>query len=358
VREEPLFPQATLFDAVHAIEISQRRMTVVVANDGRLLGTLTDGDIRRHLLSGGTLDDLAIKAMNPNPITCIKGSTALSMQDSMRKSNVIAFPIIDRNGTYVELLHLMDLVNEPHVTNVSRNTFSFAVVMAGGEGNRLRPLTENTPKPMIKIGDIPLLEHQIRNLVSIGIQRVYISVNYLSEVIENYFGKGTNFGLEIEYLREKSKLGTAGSLSLLPEIPTHPILVINGDIFTASDFRALHSFHEEGDALVTIGAVDYRIEIPYGVIAMEAKYVHGIMEKPVQHYFCNAGIYVISPEALRLITNQTAYNMTDFIQKCLSEGIKINAFPIHEYWNDIGTPEDLETARKKFLQAELPSKLD
>lgn len=358
VRENPLSPEATLIEAIRAIEISPRRMTVVVANDGRLLGTLTDGDIRRHLLIGGTLDDLAIKAMNPNPITSTKGSKRVTRQDLMRKNNIVALPIVDRNGAYLELLHLMDLINDSATIDVSGSTFAFAVIMAGGEGNRLRPLTENIPKPMINIGNMPLLEHQIRSLSSIGIQRVYISVNYLSQVIEDYFGNGINFGIEIKYLREESKLGTAGSLSLLPEFPTHSILVINGDIFTASDLRALHSFHEESDTLFTIGAVDYRIKIPYGVIGMDGVHVNGIMEKPLQHFFCNAGIYVISPEALKLITNQAAFNMTDFVQKCISEGIKISAFPIHEYWNDIGTPEDLEMVRKRFLHAELPSQLD
>ena len=358
VRENPLTQRATLIEAVKAIEISPRRMTVIVGPDGRLLGTLTDGDIRRHLLTGGLLEDLAIQAMNPNPITSPGVSTFVCMQDLMRKNNVIALPIVDENGVYLELLHLMDLISDSVTTEVPENTFDFAVIMAGGEGNRLRPLTERTPKPMIKIGDVPLLEHQIKSLSNIGIKRIYISVNYLGKVIEDYFGKGMNFGVEIKYLREESKLSTAGSLSLLPEIPVNSILVINGDIYTASDFRALYSFHKNGDALVTVGAVDYRIDIPYGVIKMNEGYLNGISEKPSQHYFCNAGIYAISPEALKLIINQTAFSMTDFINKCLSEGIKIGAFPIHEYWNDIGTSEDLEKARKKFLQQELPNQLE
>ena len=179
MRENPLIPTSTVIDAVNAIEISPRRMAVVVGPKGHLMGTLTDGDIRRFLLSGGSLEDLAIKAMNPNPVTSLRTTALVTMQDLMRKNNVIALPLVDDNGLYLELLHLMDLLESPVKNDVRENTFEFAVIMAGGEGSRLRPLTRNTPKPMIKIGDVPLLEYQIRSLSHIGIKRVYISINYL-----------------------------------------------------------------------------------------------------------------------------------------------------------------------------------
>lgn len=173
--------------------------------------------------------------------------------------------------------------------------------MAGGEGMRLRPLTETIPKPMVDIGGVPLIERQIQRLVRAGIRRAYISVNYLSHIIEKHFGDGVDFGLEICYLREQEKLGTAGALSLLPERPVAPIIVMNGDILTTSDFGSLYAFHNNYSAQVTVAAVDYRVNIPYGVIRAEGPYVTELAEKPSQRFLCNAGIYAVSPLALGML---------------------------------------------------------
>jgi len=350
MREKPLLVTAILMDAVQAIEISPRRMTVVVDTKNKLLGTLTDGDIRRHLLAGGSLHDLASTAMNKSPITALEGSLNSKIKNLMQLQNVIALPIVDAVYSYLDLIHLMDLVDDVAVEKVVSETFPFAVIMAGGEGSRLRPLTAATPKSMIKVGQFPIIEHQIRNLSSMGIKQIFISINYLGEVIENYFGNGESFGVRIDYLREKNKRGTAGPLSLLPQIPSAPTLVINGDIFTASDFNALFSYHKSANSQLTIGAVDYRIEIPFGVITMEGENVREILEKPSQRYMCSAGIYAISPQVLSMIPKVGEYNMTDLISLCLSKGVPVGAFPIYEYWTDIGTTDDLEKARLRFLQ--------
>jgi dTDP-glucose pyrophosphorylase len=342
-------------DAVHAIEISPRRMTVVVGPGEKLLGTITDGDIRRHLLAGGCLDDLVIHAMNKNPVSASVHTSTSNIHDLMRINNIVAIPVTDENEKYLDLVHLLDFHKPHEFSGETVETFAFAVIMAGGEGNRLRPLTIDTPKPMIRIGDIPLLEHQIRNLAKLGVTRVYISINYLGGLIQEYFGNGDKFGIQIGYLREESKSGTAGSLSLLPEEPVRPILVLNGDIFTASDFDALYTFHNSANAQITIGTIDYQFEIPYGVIKLAGDSVAQIVEKPSERYMCSAGIYAISPEILKLIPKAVQFNMTDLISSCLDIGIKINAFPIHEYWTDIGTYEDLEKARSRFLQTEFPT---
>jgi NDP-sugar pyrophosphorylase family protein len=189
---------------------------------------------------------------------------------------------------YLDLVHLEDLVADFEAETSIGENFSFAVILAGGEGSRLRPLTAVTPKPMIKVGDFPLIEHQIRNLSSLGIKQIFISINYLGGVIENYFGNGDRFGVVIEYLREKEKRGTAGSLSLLPYAPSSAFLVINGDIFTASNFNALFRYHMAANSQITIGTVDYQIEIPFGVITMERENVIKILEKPSQRYMCSA----------------------------------------------------------------------
>ena len=355
MREEVLNTKSTLLEAIEAIEASPRRMTVVVSDEGKLLGTLTDGDVRRHLLAGGALEDISLMAMNHNPITALVGASPNVLKDLMRIHNVVAIPVIDKDGLYSNVVHLTDLMARGTSNKNIENICNSAVIMAGGEGNRLRPLTEKIPKPMIKIGTIPLLEYQIKTLSEAGFKRVYLSINYLGHVIENYFGNGEKFGIELIDLNEELKLGTAGSLALLPEIPSQPFLVINGDIYTKSNFASLLSLHIEDTNSITIGAIDYSLDIPYGMIEINGTQVTGILEKPTQHFFCNAGIYAVSPELIKLIPTRTLFNMTDLINSCLNNGFKVGAFPIYEYWTDIGTPEDLEKARKVFAENEAPA---
>jgi len=351
--EKPLLPEATLMDAVRAIEVSCRRMAVVVAENGRLLGTLTDGDIRRHLLAGGSLESPVSRAMNPSPLTAEIGNPDGYMKDVMRRGNVVALPLVDQRGEFLRLIHLMDLEQGDTQVAVAPLGFSFAVIMAGGEGTRLRPLTEDIPKPMVEIGGVPLLERQIQRLAKVGISRVYISVNYLGHIIEGHFGDGCDFGIEICYLREQEKLGTAGALSLLPEHPDRPIMVMNGDILTTSDLDSLYSFHMIYGAKITVAAIDHRVNIPYGVIRADGPFVTGLVEKPSERFLCNAGIYAVSPEALSLLTKGKYSNMTDIIDVCIARNLPVAVFPVHEYWNDIGTPDDLERARVYFAKMEI-----
>jgi dTDP-glucose pyrophosphorylase len=351
--ERPLLPEAPLMDAVRAIEVSRRRMAVVVAEDGCLLGTLTDGDIRRHLLAGGSLKSPVSKAMNPSPLTAEASSPDGYMKDLMRRGNVVALPLVGHNRKFLRMVHLMDLEHGDVQINRAPLGFSFAVIMAGGEGTRLRPLTDDLPKPMVEIGGVPLLARQIERLANVGIRRVYISVNYLSHIIEEYFGDGRNFGIEICYLREKEKLGTAGALSLLPEHPDGPIMVMNGDILTTSDLDSLYSFHMNHGAKITVAAIDHRVDIPYGVIRADGPFVTGLVEKPSERFLCNAGIYAVSPEALSLLPGSKFSNMTDLIDTCLAKNWPVAVFPVHEYWNDIGTPDDLEKARAHFAKMEI-----
>lgn len=344
-----LGPDSPLMEAVRTIEASRRRMAVVVEAEHRLLGTLTDGDVRRCLLAGGSLETPVSQAMNASPLIAEEGATAGYLLDLMRKRNVMALPIVDGDGRFLRLVHLIDLERPENYTAVTAE-FDFAVIMAGGEGTRLRPLTATIPKPMVDIGGTPLLERQIESLARAGLKRVYLSVNYLSHVIEGHFGDGTDFGIEIRYLREQEKLGTAGALALLPERPVRPIVVMNGDILTTSDFASLHTFHQAHAALVTVAAVDYRVNIPYGVINTEGAYATRLVEKPSQRFLCNAGIYAVSPQALDLLQGTAHLNMTEIIDACLARGMPVSVFPVHEYWSDIGTPDDLEKARAFFAQ--------
>ena len=351
--EKPLLPQASLMEAVRAIELSSRRIAVVVGENGQLLGTLTDGDIRRNLLGGGTLQDLATKVMNPNPVIAEISYSDGYLIDLMRKGNVLALPLVDEAGHFLRLIHLMDLVQNKEEDISILAGFSFAVIMAGGLGRRLQPLTEKIPKPMIKIDGVPLLERQIQRLVKVGIHKIYISVNYLANVIEEYFGDGSNFGINISYLREQEKLGTAGALSLLPEKPNRPIILMNGDILTTSDFDSLFTYHKSHGAQVTVAAINHKVNIPYGVIKVSGQFISELVEKPSENFLCNAGIYAISPEVLNLIPDSQYLNMTDFVDICLEKKIPVAVFPIHEYWSDIGTIDDLENARDYFKKTEI-----
>jgi dTDP-glucose pyrophosphorylase len=347
--ERSLSPDSLLVDAVRAIETSRRRMAVVADEHGGLLGTLTDGDIRRSLLAGGSLDTPVSQAMNRSPVSAEVGSADGYILDLLRKANVMALPLVDEAGRYQRLVHITDLEHRGEDEGVEdARGFSFAVIMAGGEGTRLRPLTNDIPKPMVEIGGVPMLERQIERLSRAGVKRVYLSVNYLSHVIEEHFGDGSGLGLEIRYLREQERLGTAGALSLLPEQPSGPIIVMNGDILTTSDFGSLYAFHKSYGAHITVGAVDYRVNIPYGVIRADGPFVTGLAEKPSQRFLCNAGIYALSPESLQLLGGVTFTNITDLIETCLERKLPVAVFPVHEYWSDIGTPDDLEKARLLF----------
>src|SRR5206468_3385568 len=223
--------------AIRVIEMSSKRIAVVLDDNGRLAGTLTDGDVRRCLLSGGSLETQVAEAMNTSPLSAFGESSDRYLLDLMRARNVLAIPIVDESRKFQKLVHITDLVSHEQLDNAKR--FEFAVIMAGGEGSRLRPITESTPKGMLDIGGVPLLERQITRLRSAGFDKVYICVNFLSHVIEDYFGDGERFGIRVCYLREKEKFGTAGGLSLLPGSPSEPILVMNGDILTTSDLGSL-----------------------------------------------------------------------------------------------------------------------
>jgi dTDP-glucose pyrophosphorylase len=346
--DNTLSSASTLIDAISAIEATNKRLAVVLSADNHVLGTLTDGDIRRYILQGHTLEAVATKVMNKNPtIASINASNSL-LHEMLSSHNIRSLPLVDSENKYVRTLDEIEL-GSIKIKAINKKTFSAAVIMAGGEGTRLMPLTENMPKPMVEINGLPLLERQIRRLCDMNITQIYISVNYLSEVIKNYFGDGSKFGVEILYLHENKKLGTAGALSLLPKFDeSHSVLVINGDVLTTSDFINLFHFHGEHQSLITIGAVDYHVEIPYGVIQNDGAKVKSLQEKPSQQFFCNAGIYALSSSVLNKIPDDKFWNMTDLIEQCLTEGDVVSVFPVHEYWSDIGTPADLDKAREEF----------
>ena len=342
-----LHPSDTLIDAIHEIDLNEEKIAVVSSEDNRLLGTITDGDIRRHILQRNSLQGIVSDVMNSSPITVSTDLKDNLLGKLFEENNIRAIPLLDKNNKFIKLLYRADVGEDKYL--LSENTLPSAVIMAGGEGVRLRPLTKDTPKPMLEVGGISLIERQVINLTKIGVSKIYISVNYLSKIIIDHFGDGSDFNVSIKYLKETKRLGTAGALCLIPEFDINgPMIVMNGDIITTSDFSHFYNFHKENQSDITIASIDYHIEIPYGVIQHDGTKVKFLQEKPSQQFFCNAGIYILSSEIIKNIPKNKFLNMTDVIDECLSKNGNVSIFPLHEYWADVGTHQNLENARNKF----------
>jgi dTDP-glucose pyrophosphorylase len=349
---ECAIPQnASLRDAVQALESARRTIAVVVDAGNQVLGTISDGDVRRVLLEGRTLDSPALDAANRSPVLGDISDAPGHLLALMRARNIEAIPCVDQNRKLVSVTYIRELANQPH-DHIGVSPFSCAVIMAGGEGQRLRPITQAIPKPMVEIGGQPLLRLQIERLRRAGIRRIYIAINYLGHVIEDYFGDGNDFGVSISYLREETKLGTGGALSLLPNDISGTILVMNGDVVTQSNFGALGMFHQHHGALLTVSAVEHHVQIPYGVVVSDGPKVQRIDEKPSQFFRCNAGIYALSDQCLRHIAPASFMNMTDLIDVLLQASQPVAVFPIYEFWSDIGTPEELAATRTRIKEIE------
>lgn len=334
-------PDATLHQAIAAIDRGARQIALVVDGAGHLVATVTDGDVRRGLLRGLGLDAPVAEVMNRSPLTVRAEEGPEAARRLMRARSLHHVPVIDEGGHLVELAWIDDL------SGLARRD-TRVVLMAGGLGQRLRPLTETLPKPMLPIGGRPILEHILRSFVNQGFVRFSISLNYLGEKVRAHFGDGAEFGAEIDYVEEKARLGTAGALSLLPERPTSPFIVMNGDLLTQVRFDALLRFHDEIGVAATLCARPFEMQVPYGVIDADGSYLQGIVEKPVHSHFVNAGIYVLSPGALDALRPGEPLDMPDLFTRLTAAGAKAGVFPLREYWLDIGRLEDLERARAEF----------
>ena len=334
-----LSSSATIHDAIEHIEASEGKISLVVDTDRRLLGTVTDGDIRRGILRGLNLDAPVTEVMKRSAITVKADMGTEQILALMREKSLRHIPVVDSSGRVIGLETLAELIQPVRKDN-------WVVIMAGGRGTRLRPLTEQVPKPMLKVGDRPLLEAIIAAFVEQGFRRFYISINYLAQSVKDYFGDGSRHSVEIQYLEEIEPLGTAGSLSLLPEPPDKPIFVINGDILTSVSFTDMLNFHEEHAAKATLAVRGYEFQIPFGVVDIDEYQITEIAEKPVKRYLVNAGIYVIDPELLSLVPKRDQFTMPELILRAQQKGYPTFAFPIREDWMDIGRFEDLVRANQ------------
>ncbi|GAB4175189.1 MAG: nucleotidyltransferase family protein [Thalassobaculales bacterium] len=335
-------PQARVLDAIERIDRSTTQIVLVVDDERRLLGTLTDGDVRRALLAGREVSALTVgELMNRTPRSARQGESREALIARLREFGLHQLPILDEAGRVVDLMTIDTLLRRDWLPNQ-------VVLMAGGLGTRLRPLTDALPKPLLPVGGRPLLETIVTSLAGQGFQRFVISLNYRGEMIRAHFGDGSRFGVEISYLVEPRRMGTAGCLSLLREPPREPFLVMNGDILTSVNFRHLLQFHVDSRALATMAVTEQAIQIPYGVTTVEDGRLTGIVEKPVQRVYVNAGVYVLEPALLSRIRADAPHDMPELFQSVIAEGGHCAAFPIREYWRDIGTPPDLERAESEF----------
>ncbi len=318
----------------------------LVHDNGRLIGTVTDGDIRRGILAGVPLEASAAKVMNTRPVTAPEGISDAEALAIMRQHSILFLPVVADGGRLVGLKALKDLTPLTDAANP-------VVIMAGGLGTRLRPETETLPKPMLDVGGKPILENIIERLVGQGFCDITLAVNYKKEMIEDYFDSGEKWGARISYVHERTPLGTAGALSLLPSRPARPLIVMNGDIVTNIKFNNLVKYHDEQGAPATMSAAERHDPIRYGVLVIDGAELRDIEEKPVRRYFVNAGIYVINPDALELIPRDRAFDMPDLfkvLRQRAEQGLcpYPAVFPLREDWFDVGVRDDLEVVKRDF----------
>lgn len=332
---------ATLEQAIEVLDKAALRIVLVIDSAGRLLGTLTDGDVRRALLKHLPLDTPVTQVMNPSPKIAGEDWKDSRILATMEQHELLQLPLVDDDGKVVGLATLHDLLNKHRHDNP-------VFLMAGGFGTRLRPLTDNCPKPMLKVGEKPILEQILVNFIEAGFHRFYISTHYMPEVIRDYFGNGEKWGVSIQYVHEEEPLGTGGALGLLPhdEIDM-PMFMMNGDLLTSLNLHSFLEFHESHGSTATMCVREYEHQVPYGVITSEGPRIKSMVEKPVHRFFVNAGIYLLDPELVNTVETGTRIDMPTLLERQIDQGKVVNMFPIHEYWLDIGRMDDFKKAQSK-----------
>lgn len=336
---------ATIADAIAVIDRAGGAPIALVHEAGRLIGTVTDGDVRRGQLKGIGPEQPVTRIMNVRPVTAPAGTSARDAERIMRQRSIMQLPLVDRDGTPVGIHALADS------DNVSAAAETLVVLMAGGRGTRLKPITEDVPKPMVEVGGKPILSTIVERFVAQAFTRIVLAVNYKREIIEDYFGDGAKFGARISYVREAQQMGTAGALSLLSEPARGPVIVMNGDLLARVNFHRLLKFHQEQAAAATMGVFEYKHTVPFGVVHFDGEAFGGIVEKPVHRYFASAGIYVLAPEVIAGIARDRPTDMPAVFERVKASGRPPAVFPLREYWIDVGQIDDLKQAERDFGSA-------
>lgn len=313
-------------------------------NNQKLIGSLTDGDLRRGFIKGLNFDTPLIDYIQHNPKFIRQGQFDLAQIIELRNKNFVVFPVLDADDRIINVVNFRQQKSYLPMD---------ALIMAGGRGERLRPLTDTTPKPLLKVGDKPIIEHNIDRLRNYGIDDVWISVRYLGEQIESYFDDGSNKSIRIQYVYEKDPLGTAGALALIDNFIHDTILVMNSDLLTNINFEELYLFFKEQNADLAVACIPYIVNVPYAVMETNDKIVTGFKEKPTYTHYSNAGIYVMKKEVLKYIPKGKPFNATDLMEELMNKGKKVAAYPMVGYWLDIGTHEDYKKAQEEIKHIKL-----
>jgi len=326
--------------AIEVLNVESLQIALVVNNADQLIGTITDGDIRRGLVKHYGLDTPVSNFMFTSPTLATVNETKEEVFQKMKKVGIMQIPIVDENNQIVGLETLQHLLEKKKLDNP-------VFLMAGGFGTRLQPLTEHTPKPLLTVGNKPILETILDQFIEAGFHNFYISTHYKAEMVRKHFGDGSNWDVNINYIHESEPLGTAGALGLLPDdLPDLPIVMMNGDLLTKVDFSDLLKFHVESGGEATMCVREYDFQVPYGVITANDHKVASIVEKPIHKFFVNAGIYVLSSQLISKVESNSYLDMPHLLQELIDIDEQVNMFPVHEYWLDIGQIEQFEQAQQ------------
>jgi Nucleoside-diphosphate-sugar pyrophosphorylase involved in lipopolysaccharide biosynthesis/translation initiation factor 2B, gamma/epsilon subunits (eIF-2Bgamma/eIF-2Bepsilon) len=325
--------------ALEILDLGARGVVLVVDKNKKLLGTITDGDIRRSILKGISLESSIQEIVHYNPVCASIHMTREEIKDLLIKKAVKDIPIVNDENQLVDIISIKDIL-------IPEGKENPVIIMAGGLGTRLKELTQEIPKPMLKVGQDPMLQHIINNFKQYGYNKIFISVNYKAEIIENYFQDGYAHGVKIEYIKEHKRLGTAGGIGLTKKYLNAPFFVINGDIFTNLNVENMMKFHMDNGFDITVGTRKHSFQIPYGVIETENNIINKIEEKPNMDYLINAGVYCLNPSLIENIPDDEYFEITDLINICIKNNKKVGSYEIKEYWMDIGRLEDYNKVNK------------
>lgn len=334
-------PSQSIREVIQVIDQASIRAAIIVDENRKLLGLITDGDIRRAILQEVDLSLPVTAIIKHLPMSCTSGESLASVKSLMLRKKLLHMPIVD-DGVLVDVITINDVDSKPQIDNP-------VFIMAGGFGTRLRPLTNDCPKPMLKIGGKPLLETIIARFIEQGFHQFYISTHYKGEMIKNHFGDGSTKGVNIAYIDEDQPLGTAGALGLLPPLPHDlPTVVINGDILAQVDFKKLLDYHKENKGVATMCVRQHEYQVPYGVIETDGKIITSITEKPSYSFFVNSGVYVLEPSLIQRIERNESIDMPTLLQAEMDAGKDVAMYPLYEYWLDIGKMQDFKRAQQEY----------
>ncbi|MBC7466802.1 MAG: nucleotidyltransferase family protein [Bdellovibrio sp.] len=331
----------TLKQAMEILNTSALHICFVIGDNGELIGSLTDGDVRRGFLKGATLESSVADYMNPAPKTIPEGLSVDEIVKHMNTWGVRQLPVVNKFGMIIKVETVEGVM---HLFQKSNRV----ILMAGGFGKRLSPLTDHIPKPLLQVDGVPILEHILRRFKELGFYRFTVSLNYKADMIMDHFGDGSRLGLEIDYLHEDKPLGTCGALSLLKEKPTEPFFVMNGDLLTRANFSTILEYHSSQKSFATMCVREHSFEVPYGVVKSDGNKIISIEEKPKEITFINAGIYVLSPEVLDYIDSNNYLDMPTLFMNLAKKDKNILSCVLRDYWLDIGRMEDFHRAQTDY----------